>query len=80
MDAEEAYNGFRRVIETANVILATYADELMGEVQVCLSKKFLYKSVQWRIGFTLQLPGITKRCTRRIICWEGGRGFRIELF
>ena len=33
-DGEEAYNGFRRVIETANVIMATYADEKLGDTQV----------------------------------------------
>jgi len=34
LDGEEAYQNFARVIENANVIMATYADELMGEVQV----------------------------------------------
>lgn len=34
-DGEEAYLNFRRVIETANVIMATYADELLGDTQVC---------------------------------------------
>eukprot|EP00884_Botryococcus_braunii_P016943 jgi/Botrbrau1/3932/Bobra.0365s0008.1 len=33
-DGEEAYNNFRRVIETANVIMATYADDLLGDTQV----------------------------------------------
>ena len=33
-DGEEAYNGFRRVIESANVIMATYADDLLGDTQV----------------------------------------------
>ena len=33
-DGEEAYTGFRRVIETANVIMATYADEKLGDTQV----------------------------------------------
>jgi elongation factor 2 len=36
-DGEEAYNNFRRVIETANVIMATYADELLGDTQVTRS-------------------------------------------
>ncbi len=35
-DPEEAYGGFRRVIESANVIMATYADDLLGDTQVCL--------------------------------------------
>lgn len=34
LDGEEAFNGFRRVIESANVIMATYADELLGDTQV----------------------------------------------
>jgi elongation factor 2 len=34
LDGEEAYNNFRRVIESANVIMATYADEKLGEIQV----------------------------------------------
>ncbi|KAK9915055.1 hypothetical protein WJX75_004191 [Coccomyxa subellipsoidea] len=34
LDGEEAYNGFRRTIESANVIMATYADELLGDTQV----------------------------------------------
>lgn len=34
LEGEDAYNGFRRVIETANVIMATYADEMLGDTQV----------------------------------------------
>merc|ERR1712224_211239 len=34
LDGEEAYNNFRRVIENANVIMATYADDKLGETQV----------------------------------------------
>jgi elongation factor 2 len=34
LDGEEAYGNFRRVIEDANVIMATYADEKLGETQV----------------------------------------------
>lgn len=33
-EPEEAYQTFRRVIENANVIIATYEDELLGDVQV----------------------------------------------
>ena len=36
LDGEEAYNGFRRTIESANVIMATYADELLGDTQARL--------------------------------------------
>lgn len=34
LDPEEAYLSFRRVIENANVIMATYADEALGDTQV----------------------------------------------
>jgi len=34
LDGEEAFNNFSRVIENANVIMATYSDELLGDVQV----------------------------------------------
>lgn len=34
LDGEEAYTTYLRVIENANVILATYQDEAMGDLQV----------------------------------------------
>jgi elongation factor 2 len=34
LDPEDAYQNFQRTIETANVIIATYEDELLGDVQV----------------------------------------------
>ncbi|KAL2642591.1 hypothetical protein R1flu_010178 [Riccia fluitans] len=34
VDGEEAYQTFSRVIENANVIMATYEDQLLGDVQV----------------------------------------------
>jgi len=34
LDGEEAYTGFLRVIENANVIMATYMDERMGDCMV----------------------------------------------
>merc|ERR1719276_608930 len=34
MDPEQAYGNFNRAIESANVIIATYKDELLGDVQV----------------------------------------------
>lgn len=33
-DGEEAFLNFRRVVESANVIMATYADELLGDTAV----------------------------------------------
>ncbi|KAK7850918.1 elongation factor 2 [Quercus suber] len=34
VDGEEAYTSFQKVIENANVIMATYEDPLLGDVQV----------------------------------------------
>jgi elongation factor 2 len=34
MDAEEAYGNFNRAIESVNVIIATYNDEKLGDIQV----------------------------------------------
>lgn len=34
LEMEEAYQSFQRTIESANVIIATYRDELLGDVQV----------------------------------------------
>ena len=33
-DGEQAYSSFLRVIESANVLMSTYADELLGDTQV----------------------------------------------
>jgi len=38
MDAEEAYTNFNRAIESVNVIIATYNDEKLGDVQVTPDK------------------------------------------
>jgi elongation factor 2 len=34
MDLEEAYQNFSRAVESVNVVIATYFDELLGDVQV----------------------------------------------
>jgi elongation factor 2 len=34
MDTEEAYGNFNRALESVNVVIATYNDELLGDVQV----------------------------------------------
>jgi hypothetical protein len=34
VDGEEAYQTFLRVIENANVLMATYQDDAMGDLQV----------------------------------------------
>eukprot|EP00747_Dinoflagellata_sp_TGD_P135023 gnl/TRDRNA2_/TRDRNA2_175403_c0_seq1.p1 gnl/TRDRNA2_/TRDRNA2_175403_c0~~gnl/TRDRNA2_/TRDRNA2_175403_c0_seq1.p1 ORF type:complete len:849 (-),score=-15.13 gnl/TRDRNA2_/TRDRNA2_175403_c0_seq1:117-2663(-) len=38
LDGEEAYCNFRKVIERANVIMSSYADEKLGEIQVSPEK------------------------------------------
>lgn len=41
-DGEEAFLNFRRVVESANVIMATYADDLLGDTAVglvCLHRR-----------------------------------------
>lgn len=38
LEQEEAYQSFRRTIESANVIVATYNDKLLGDVQVTPQK------------------------------------------
>jgi len=51
---EEAYQTFRRVIENANVIIATYEDELLGDVQVYPEKGTVaFGSGLHSWGFTL---------------------------
>eukprot|EP01104_Vermistella_antarctica_P018823 TRINITY_DN7129_c0_g1_i1.p2 TRINITY_DN7129_c0_g1~~TRINITY_DN7129_c0_g1_i1.p2 ORF type:complete len:839 (-),score=291.02 TRINITY_DN7129_c0_g1_i1:131-2647(-) len=51
---EEAYQSFNRVIESANVIIATYNDELMGDVQVYPEKGTVaFGSGLHAWGFTL---------------------------
>lgn len=37
-DGEEAFLNFRRVVESANVIMATYADEQLGDTAVSTSE------------------------------------------
>ena len=34
LEGEDAYTGFLRVVESANVIMATYADDALGDTQV----------------------------------------------
>jgi len=38
LDQEEAYQSFRRAIESANVVISTYNDKLLGDVQVMPEK------------------------------------------
>jgi len=51
---EDAYQGFARVIESVNVIVSTYCDELMGDVQVYPNKGTVaFGSGLHAWGFTL---------------------------
>lgn len=34
LEGEDAYTGYLRVVESANVIMATYADDALGDTQV----------------------------------------------
>jgi len=50
MDAEDAYTTFLRVIENANVLMATYQDEAMGDLQVCVCEGVCVQASQSCIG------------------------------
>lgn len=41
-DGEEAFLNFRRVVESANVIMATYADDLLGDTAVSTAPLTFY--------------------------------------
>eukprot|EP00823_Brevimastigomonas_motovehiculus_P009074 TRINITY_DN8754_c0_g1_i1.p1 TRINITY_DN8754_c0_g1~~TRINITY_DN8754_c0_g1_i1.p1 ORF type:complete len:858 (+),score=252.83 TRINITY_DN8754_c0_g1_i1:140-2713(+) len=59
MDLEQAYQSFARAIESVNVIIATYYDELLGDVQVDPCKGtvgFGAGGMSW--GFTLERMAI----------------------
>lgn len=43
MDHEEAFQTFSRAIESVNVVIATYKDDLLGDVQVCFSPLFFVR-------------------------------------
>lgn len=54
LDGEEAYNTYLRVIENANVLMATYQDDVMGDLQVCASRAgvlamALQQGSRWRV-------------------------------
>ena len=55
LQGEEAYQNFERVIENANVIMATYADELMGDCQVSSQRK--------RVADTAHCRHVRRHCT-----------------
>ncbi|KAJ8662466.1 elongation factor 2 [Lichtheimia ornata] len=55
LEKEELYNAFARTIETANVIIATYFDEALGDVQVYPEKGTVaFASGLHGWGFTLR--------------------------
>lgn len=50
LDGEEAYTTYLRVIENANVILATYQDEAMGDLQVrSIAAIVMLLDMFWRV-------------------------------
>ncbi len=55
-DGEEAFLNFRRVVESANVIMATYADEALGDTQV----SFYSLIVNNRDGKNSTFDGVSK--------------------
>jgi len=56
MDVEEAYQAFSRAVESVNVVIATYFDDLLGDVQVYPQKG--------TVGFGSGLHGWGFTCTR----------------
>jgi len=56
MDIEEAYQSFARAVESVNVVIATYKDDLLGDVQVYPQKG--------TVGFGSGLHGWGFSCTK----------------
>lgn len=59
---EEMYQSFARAIESVNVIIATYNDELLGDVQVRTKPPLMPPT---RLLFPLQLCGLCLLRTRQ---------------
>ena len=78
LDPEEAYASFRRVIENANVIMATYADTLLGDTQVlsivfrsciCAVMKSMHGSSWIQLGAELAQVSSLAPCKRVSDAW-----------
>ena len=57
LDPEEAFLSFRRVVENANVIMATYADEALGDTQVRGRCGVLFRGVEEGVQGQSRLGG-----------------------
>ncbi|KAJ0748510.1 putative small GTP-binding protein [Helianthus annuus] len=64
VDGEEAYQTFQRVIENANVIMATYEDPLLGDVMVHPEKGTVAFSAGLH-GWAFTLTGLAKMYASR---------------
>lgn len=49
METEDAYQNFCRAIESVNVIIATYKDELMGALEVSSPCRMLHEAPRCEI-------------------------------
>lgn len=56
VEGQEAYQTFRRVIETADVVMATYEDPLLGDVQVHLEHRTVFSAglLGWALPRSMQ--------------------------
>ncbi|CAE5967048.1 unnamed protein product [Arabidopsis arenosa] len=69
VDGEEAYQNFQRVIENANVIMATYEDPLLGDVQVYPEKGTVAFSAGLH-GWAFTLTNFAKMYASKFGCSE----------
>ncbi|CAD5179039.1 unnamed protein product [Musa acuminata subsp. malaccensis] len=64
VEGEEAYQTFQRVIEKANVIMATYVDTLLGDVQVYIQRTCT------RVLLMIYMPMLSEIVIRRaLLCY-----------
>ncbi|CAL9095575.1 unnamed protein product [Musa acuminata var. zebrina] len=64
VEGEEAYQTFQRVIEKANVIMATYEDTLLGDVQVYIQRTCM------RVLLMIYMPMLSEIVIRRtLLCY-----------
>ncbi|CAK9231644.1 unnamed protein product [Sphagnum troendelagicum] len=80
VEGEEAYQTFQRVIENANVIMATYEDPLLGDVQIYPEKGIVAFSAGLH-GWAFILTNFTKMYAskfnvdeKKMMEWLWGRG------
>ena len=93
LEQEDLYQTFQRIVESTNVIIATYADEEgpMGDIMVCNAISCIWLASSW-IGENLHLDLMIQQTARKlhvdlhfllvaISGWpsQGHSGFRIRL-